>query len=96
MIGSASASRATGTCRRTAVESMPLPDERSAPRKSIASAISSAERVPAPSSSIAEARLAAPKRPGGSSALPLATSRLICATGTLCISTIHTGSPFES
>ena len=69
---------------------------RSAPRKSTASAISSAEREPAPSSSIAAVRLATPNLPAGSSALPLSTTRLTCATGTSCSSTIHTGRPFES
>ena len=75
---------------------MPLPAPRSAPRNSIASAISSADREPAPSSSIAAVRLAMPNLPAGSSALPLRTTRLTCATGTSCSSTIHTGRPFDS
>src|SRR6185295_10765342 len=62
----------------------------------MASAISSAERDPAPSSSIAAARLATPYFPGGSLAVPLRTTRLICATGTLCSSTTQTGRPLDS
>ena len=66
--GSASARRATGTQSRTADESK-LPVVRSvAPRKSTASAISSALRFPAPSSSIADVMLATPNLPAGSGA----------------------------
>ena len=96
MIGSASARRATGTCRRTADESMPLDAFRSAPRKSIASASSSAASEPAPSVSIAAVRLAAPYLPGGSLAVPVRTTRFTCTTGTSCSSTIQTGRPFAS
>ena len=82
MIGSASASCATGTDRRTAEESNELVVDRFAPRKSTASASSSDERDPAPSSSIAAVRLATPNLPAGSAALPERTIRLTCASGT--------------
>src|SRR5439155_23243498 len=61
-----------------------------------ASAISSADRDPAPSSRSAAVRLASPYLPGGSFAVPLNDTRFTCATGTLCSSTTHTGSPFDS
>ena len=96
MIGSASAMRATGEWRRTAEASNPLEAERSAPRYSIASAISSADRDPAPWSSIAAVRLAAPNLLPVSFALPPKTTRLICTTGTSWSSTTHTGSPLVS
>ena len=79
-----------------ATESMPLAAPMSAPRNSIASAISRDDRDPAPSASIAAVRLAMPYFPAGSSAVPLRTTRLTWATGTSCISTIHTGRPFDS
>src|SRR5438067_9331000 len=62
----------------------------------MASAISSADRDPAPSSRSAAVRLASPYLPGGSFAVPLNDTRFTCATGTLCSSTTHTGSPFDS
>jgi hypothetical protein len=37
-----------------------------------------------------------PNLPAGSAAVPLKTRRFTCATGTLCSSTIQTGSPLES
>ena len=37
-----------------------------------------------------------PYLPGGSLAVPLRTTRLTCATGTLCVSTIQTGRPLDS
>jgi len=83
MIGSASARRATGTCSRMADASTALAAPRSAPRKSTASAISSADLEPAPSSSSAAVKLATPYLPGGSFAVPLKTTRFTCATGTL-------------
>ena len=75
---------------------MALDAPRSAPRKSMASAMSSAARDPAPSVSIAVVRLAMPYLPAGSSAVPAITIRFTCTTGTSCSSTIQTGSPFES
>src|SRR5476651_2723481 len=96
MIGSEASRRATGTCSITVVWSMPAAASRSAPRKSTASAISSDDLLPAPSSSIAAVRLATPNLPGGSSDVPLKTTRFTYTTGTLCSSTIQTGTPFES
>ena len=96
MIGSASASRATGTCRRTADSRWRCrrSDRRRGSRRRRRSRAPSASRRPP--SSIAAVRLATPNLPAGSSALPLSTTRFTCATGTSCSSTIHTGRPFES
>src|SRR5262249_34722173 len=44
----------------------------------------------------AAVRLARPYLPGGSFAVPLNDTRFTWATGTLCSSTTHTGSPFDS
>ena len=70
MTASAGPRRATGTPSLTAEASNELLVVRSAPRNSISSAISSADRAPAPSSNIAAVRLANPNFPLGSSLAP--------------------------
>ena len=96
MTGNASGRRSTGTFRLIAEASKELVVLIAAPTNSMASAISSADRLPAPSSSIAAVRLESPNFPAGSSPPPTKTTRLICTTGTSCVSTTQTGNPLES
>ena len=62
----------------------------------MASAICSASRAPAPSSSISAVRCATPNLLRGSAPLPALTTSDTWTTGTLCSSTIQTGSPFDN
>ncbi len=97
MIGSASRSRATGTFKtdgRCVEGARRRQSRRRGNRPRRRSRATSA--MPAPSSSIAAVRLATPNLPAGSSPLPAWTTRFTCTSGTLCVSTIHTGRPFDS